>query len=279
MQEKTFCWNTTLSRLLSEPDYYNKISALLFQELYLQPTAVECRTSVFNIDWMPFKLRQLFIKEPELLVNSILQICNKHLRYGKAGIAFRYWNNDHQIVILIWNDLDTSVRLLEQLNSAFYQTLGIRMHMGLGGIKAFPQGLPYSYSEAMFALKQLNVINPTKWIHTSYALFVLQTTLVDLNSYLEPLGLSLRSRNKVKWNQTIELWFHSMRQLNYIQWDQIKSWELKFNLARLNWLHDILPEDTHAYIQILEKTTFTINLDDNGSLSIAIWETSCNRSR
>lgn len=206
----------------------------------------------------------------ELLLYVVLNVCNKHLRFGQNGISFRYWNSDKEIVLVLWGAIKTNIKLLDQINSELYQTLGSRVHFGLGSIKIFPSGLPHSYSEACFALKQANVLHPAKWIHTDYSLFVLQTVILDVNSFLEALQWSLRSQNIKKWHQTIHLWFDTIHPLKYISWEQLKLWEHAFQTARIHWLQ-ICPEKTHAYLNILERTSLRIPFNQEGTLIIEQW--------
>lgn len=148
--------------------------------------------------------------------------------------------------------------------------IGSRVHFGLGSIKNFPAGLPHSYSEASFALSQANVLLPAKWIHTEYSLFMLQTTALDLGSFLEALEASLRSRNIEKWHQTIKLWFDTIRQLKHISWEQLKLWEMTFEAARIQWLR-IYPQKTQACLNTLEHTALRIPFNQEGDLVIDQW--------
>lgn len=271
-QIKPVYWDKMFSHLLNEPDYYRTIEDHLREDFGLQPEAgMMCRTAILSLETMEKGIRSKFSSGLDLLFFSLINICNEYLKREQSGVAFRYWNSRSEIVLVLWKKLGAAPSLLQSLNDAIHRTLGGRFEFGLGTAHPFPQGLPFSYREAMAALKQRELLNRTTWIH-SYSKVMEEPEAASLHftDYEERIRFALVSGREEQIHQAVDEWFGAVSKLPAIRLKQVEQWMQEYNVLRTTWLEPLStldPEESE-----IGASPYILPLNDQGKLSLSQWK-------
>ncbi|WP_010268176.1 response regulator transcription factor [Paenibacillus senegalensis] len=260
------------SHLLDEPDYYFSLEDQLCLEYGLpQETGISCRSAILSLDTMEKGVRSKFSSHLELLFFSLINICNEYLRKEQSGVAFRYWNNRYEIVLLLWKRLDAAPSLLHTLNEAFCKALGGQFEFGLGTAKAFPHGLPSSYREAAEALKRRDLLKRHTWIHCySNAAEDEEGASLHFTDYEETIRFALLSGREEQIEQAVGEWFRAVGSLPSIRLKQVEQWMQEYNILRKTWLEPLsCPDPAESGGG---KTFTALPLNEQGKLSLDRWK-------
>lgn len=125
------------------------------------------RPALLQMDDSDQALSAKFGQEKELLIFTLLNICNELLRERGAGIAFKNWGTQHIIVLLLWRQPEAYTTLIQEINQAFAQILQRNMHFGVGPIIHDYAELPAAYEAGMRALRSRNLLLLGQHIHVA----------------------------------------------------------------------------------------------------------------
>ena len=81
----------------------------------------------------------------ELIHFMLINICNEILQENKSGIAFRNVERDDELVILIWEQQDTTA-LMERIHSSIYRAIRVDCTIAIG---EQARHLPEAYNSAL----------------------------------------------------------------------------------------------------------------------------------
>ncbi|MDB5054654.1 MAG: putative response regulatory protein [Bacilli bacterium] len=259
-----------LSELVTDSRQYERILYRLKSYTGLSKSIQFGRVVVLSIDTMESSLKNKFAANQDLLFFALTNICNEFLRDQERGIAFRYWNSVHEIVILIWKNTDHAEDLLQKINNGMLATLHCRLDFGLGETHPFPTGLQNSYKEARMALRSRNLLQRHSWIHTRPSPSGPLTSFPKALDMEEKLTIAMRSGNSDQIHQIVESWFETVRKLNSITFEQLFYWWQEFQLIARRWAElYISGEDNPAPLQTDDDDFMQIvSLDERGILSL-----------
>ncbi|UUZ93071.1 response regulator [Paenibacillus sp. P25] len=198
-QYRPVYWEKIWSDLLAEPAGFESHAAALREEFGIPASLRECRVAVLTLDTMSAELRAKFASHPDLLFFSITNIANEILKAPphRAGTAFRYWNSDHEIAVVLYGASDERISLLASIQSGIQAALRSSPEIGVSSVRPFPAGLPSAYSEARTALKRRNLLAKGKGIHR-YTPETAAGKLLSFSDYAESLRLAIRAEAKSK---------------------------------------------------------------------------------
>ncbi|WP_270164442.1 response regulator transcription factor [Paenibacillus sp. SYP-B4298] len=154
-----------LSSLIDDPATEKYSLRRLHSEGVIPQQAASARLLLLQTDPADTELLQRFGGNSELLHFALVNICNEFLTPCGRGIAFKYWGSPGEIILLVWEHLDSMQQLVDAINDGLEHTLQRRMHMGMGVAGALPCSLPQQYHEAVVALRRRNLLQPDRYAH------------------------------------------------------------------------------------------------------------------
>ncbi|MBP1993448.1 response regulator [Paenibacillus eucommiae] len=281
-QIKPVYWDKLLSNLLADPAQYESTAGTLHKELGLSAETTTIRVAILSLDTMERSLKDKFYSNQELLLFSLINICNEFLHVQHRGFAFRHWNSDHEIVLLLWLAPDKAAGVLSEINEGMRQTLRCKLDFGLGEPHSFPLGLSASYKEAQESLNQRNLLVKTSWIHSiGTSSFVPPKRLLRFSDFEERLLVAIRSGSHEQIQMSVQLWIDAVKEVDTITPRQLNHWWNEFNMLKRRWVQDFFPdqgEDNSELKAISEPSGFIIPLDEQGILSLKLWQQELTRS-
>ncbi|MFD1955896.1 helix-turn-helix domain-containing protein [Paenibacillus thailandensis] len=154
-----------LTGIVDEPGQSYSAIRRLQEEGVLPPSIDKARIALLQADISDEELYKRFGYDSELLYYCILNICNEFVMESGCGIAFRYWSEPSDMIVLVWSDFERLETLIRRINDGLYRTLGRRMHFGLSETADFPARLAEQYSQASGALWDRNVLDAGLFVH------------------------------------------------------------------------------------------------------------------
>jgi two-component system response regulator YesN len=274
-------WDKQLTKLISDPAYYEAIADQLHREIGLERNVASCRIAILSMDTMERRLKDKFASNMDLLFFSLINICNEFLREQQSGISFRNWNNDNEIVLLLWKDLPKAISLLKGINEGLLLTLHSRMDFGIGEEHPFPTGITVSYKEARQSLRQRNLVHKDEWIHSRAEQDNAPKKALQLSNFEERIRHAIRSGSSEQIHAAVQLWIDAAKQLDKVTIEQLDHWWSEYNVLKRRWVQEFVPhneDDTSGNKLSLEPTNLIIPLDENGILSFSLWQQELVRS-
>jgi two-component system response regulator YesN len=274
-------WDKQLTKLISDPAYYEAIADQLHREIGLERNVASCRIAILSMDTMERRLKDKFASNMDLLFFSLINICNEFLREQQSGISFRNWNNDNEIVLLLWKDLPKAISLLKGINEGLLLTLHSRMDFGIGEEHPFPTGITVSYKEARQSLRQRNLVHKDEWIHSRAEQDNAPKKALQLCNFEERIRHAIRSGSSEQIHAAVQLWIDAAKQLDKVTIEQLDHWWSEYNVLKRRWVQEFVPhneDDTSGNKLSLEPTNLIIPLDENGILSFSLWQQELVRS-
>ncbi|WP_426449030.1 response regulator transcription factor [Paenibacillus sp. S-38] len=271
-QFKPVYWEKMLSGLTAEPSGYEACSLTLQQEFGLGTGVSTCRVAILSLDTMSLVLRRKFDKNTDLLYFSLTNIANEVLKEGgRAGIAYRYWNSDNEVLILLYDRLGAAEELLHKIQQSLLVVLQSTLDIGLSLHQEFPKGLPAAYEEARRSLRARNLLSRTKAIHVYSPQGAPTHKLLTFSAYAESIQLAVRSGSADQIRRVVGEWIAAVRELPSIDVEQLELWRHEYNAFKNRWLSELLGEPAPQSASG-ERSPFIVPLDEQGALSLDQWE-------
>jgi two-component system response regulator YesN len=270
---KPVFWDKQLSALLQDSGQFGHVSRRLESEFGMPADAAQGQIVSILLDTMDKRLKDKFGDSQDLLVFSLVNVCNEFLSRTRSGIAFRYWGGN-EIVLLLWQRLDRTRELLEEINEGMARTFRCRLHFGVGGVKRLPAGLGDSHREAWEALRQRNLLQRNVWIHTPQddAPALRPLSFADFE---EDVRLAVISGSAEKIQAALQRWFDAVRRLDRITLEQIDYWWMEYVMFKNRWVQEFFPnpDELPPELRSAADTSRTvIALDEHGQFSISRWQ-------
>lgn len=264
-------WEKLLSNLIAEPSAYEASAAALSQEFGLDRSVKECRVAIMTLDTMNAVLKKKFDANSDLLFFSITNICNEILRDGRRGVAYRYWNSEGEIILLLFGSDESWSRILSDIQRGMASVLRSSFDIGVSRVQPFPNGLPAAYKDARTALRRRNLLSKEKQVYlVPDPLLPLQPVL-SFSNYSEQLRLAVQSGSDEQIGKAVEDWINAVSKLDIITLEQLELWWSEYNVMRSRWLVEWFGEKTPVLKTWLNSSPFTIPSDEAGSLSVPLW--------
>lgn len=269
-------YDKLLSNLIGEPGSYYAEKASFAQEFPELAVGIPCRASLIAIDTLHGNLRDKFSTHTDLLLFSLTNICNELLdpkgRGPRQGIAFRFWDNRHPIVLLHWGEPERAGRMLEAINDGLSRTFHTRVEFGLGGVHPFPAGVKASYAEADAALRQRNLLKRSSWVHAFDPKAVPHPAEMHMSDFEEKVRLAIRSASKEKIGEAVQSWIGEVRGKDFVTMEHLELWRHEFQVLKSRWVKDFFPGDDADMRLPLETAVLPIPLNERGELSLDLWQ-------
>ncbi|MFH5185869.1 response regulator [Paenibacillus sp. TAB 01] len=264
-------WDKLFSNLINEPSGYEAAAAPLAGEFGIGPDLRECRLAVANIHTLSAKVRDKFKTDQDLLFFSITNICNEILRGSRQGVAFRYWNSDHEIVLLLYGAAIPPLKLMESVQAGIETALRSSIDIGISQPVPFPAGLTEAYHQARLALRRRNLLVSGKAVHPYQEKSASNPLLLSFSDFAEQIRLAVRSGSTEQIERSVHLWIEAVNRLESITQEQLEHWRDEYRLLRSRWLLEWFGEQAEMNAKP-EQASFPLPLDASGALSVALWE-------
>lgn len=259
-----------LTDLITGEGRRDAILGQLREEFQLPLPKSRCSVAVLDVSHLDHKLRSKFQNQLQLLLFSLINICNEILQ--QRGVAFRQLNRAGEIVILYGDEQRAFPPLLQAINDGIYSTLRRRFHFGMSDTNTFPEEAPRAYHEASSALWKRNLLEP-RLLH-SYQPDGIQGAArpLRLTAIQEQLRLAALSGASEQMENVTTQWLNDIQGLSFITPEQLVQWDKEWDWMQMQWLEgegDALPVE--------EKTTTAdselsppLPLNEEGYLSLEL---------
>lgn len=267
---KPVYWDRLFSNLATDPGFFGSVRDVLREEFGLDESR-QCRAVVLSLESAHRSLRDKFRRNRDLLFFSLTNICNEFLRPDNRGIACRFWNSEHEVLILLWDRLGDTRELLLRIEEGLRATLRCSFDFGIGPADALSAGLVRSCRAARLALRRRNLLAKSSRFH-EFDPSAAKTALGDLRvfDYEESFRLAAMRGSESEIRAAVGRWIEAVRALPEITMEQMDLWRHEFDALRERWTRGA-PEEPPAFVPE-EAPAAAIPLDDEGRLSLAKWE-------
>lgn len=230
-------WDKMLTNLVEDPAYFASIGESLRTEFGLSDNDRFCRVAMLATDTIPPAVRRKFAGSEDLLLFSLLNICNEIVRKQHCGVAFRHERGT--IVVLLWRMTESAVALLETVNAGIRQAFGSLLEFGLGGQKPMPKGIKLSYHDAHLALRQRNmrVMRPPVCDYRPDD--APRLTAVHLTEFEERVRFAIKSGQEQPVKDIVNSWMSQVASMSYINTEQFELWDHEYNVIRARLLKEL----------------------------------------
>ncbi|MFK7697663.1 response regulator [Paenibacillus sp. HJGM_3] len=260
-----------LSSLVGDPSEFPAIREQLYQEFPRLRGAVRCRVAILTLDTMEQSVRERFAYRLDLLIFSLINICNELLQQQQCGTSFRYWNSESEVILLLWDRLPETESIIREISRSITRTLNTRLDFGIGLEQAFPRDLPASHKEARTALRQRNLLEPGSRIVTYNPDEAAGTNRLHLTDYEEPIRIAIRSGKPEQAEEALQRFIDAVEQLDRITVEQLTLWGHEYNVIRARWAQELFKDDKTELHLPSEGTPFIVPMSAQGTISVALW--------
>ncbi|MBE1441498.1 response regulator [Paenibacillus sp. OAS669] len=264
-------WEKLLSNLIAEPSTYEAYASALDREFGLSRSVKECRLAIMTLDTMNAVLKKKFDANSDLLFFSITNIGNEILREGRRGVAYRYWNSEGEIIILLFGPDDSWNNLLTAIQRGMAAALRSSLDIGVSRVHPFPAGLPAAYKDARTALRRRNLLTKDKRVYLLPDPLPALQPMLSFSDFAEQLRLAVQSGSTEQIGKAVDDWIAAVNKLEVITLEQLELWWNEYNVMRSRWLAEWFGEKPPELQTWLNSAPFTIPSDEAGSLSIPVW--------
>ncbi|NIK67319.1 response regulator [Paenibacillus sp. BK720] len=246
------------------------VPAVLKEEFRLD-RATECRVIILSTGMLEPQISRKFDGNRDLLTFCLINVCNEILKQKNGGFAFRYWNSEHEIIILLWDRLAEWEDLLALITEGIVNSIHGRFHYGVGHKQAFPAGLSLSYQEARAALKQRNLLEDNSYIHCSEKGYKSGIHSLSIAAYEERFRLAVWSGKEKEIETAVEGFLEAARQLPVITQEQIELWRFEYESMLSRWRQELAAkQDIQAGAEPSPGLPLVVLLDEQGRLSLEL---------
>ncbi|WP_052350466.1 response regulator [Paenibacillus gorillae] len=241
-QIKPVYWDKLFSGLITQTGGRSQLPALLQEEFKLEQIE-RCRTAVIPIDSIDAGVAQKFIHNRDLLFFILTNVCNEFLRRDDRGFAFRYWNSEHEIVLLLWGGLGDWEATLRRIRDGIRETIHSRIDFGAGTEQSFPGGIVESFQAARTALKQRNLLAAGDGFHcyeASKAITVATASIASMGDYEERFRVAARGGREKDIEMAVNSWMEAVGRMPAISQGQLEQWYADYK-AMMERLHKLAP--------------------------------------
>lgn len=278
---KPMYWDKLLSGIIAEPSTYESAAEQLDKELHLTRSINECRVAILSLDTMERSVKNKFSQNMDLLLFSLINICNEFLTTDGRGYAFRHWHSETEIVLLLWKDLLGAEAFLEKINEGMRTALHTRVDFGIGRLHAFPADVTSSYQEARDALRKRNLKARDTWIHSMLNPAKSPQAALTFTQYEEKINLAIRSGSIEQIEEVIGQWMDTVKQSEIITLEQLDLWWREYTVMKRRWVQQFfsgISEDKVKEMLSDDPTSVIVPLDEQGILSLSQWQQELTRS-
>ncbi|MGO4276136.1 DNA-binding response regulator, partial [Paenibacillus sp. TAF58] len=208
----------------------------------------------------------------DLLLFSLINICNEFLVNDRRGYAFRHWNSDNEIVLLLWKDQSGSESFLAKINEGIRTALHTRVDFGIGSTHSFPTDMALSYQEARNALRQRNLKSKETWIHSTLQTAKTVQPALTFSQYEERIQLAIRSGSIDQIQEKIQEWMDAVKLSEAITLEQLDHWWREYRVIKRRWVQQFfsnISEDRVKQLLLDEPSSLIVPLDEYGILSFS----------
>ncbi|WP_248930315.1 response regulator [Paenibacillus hamazuiensis] len=266
-------WDKIWSGLITEPHSYESAAEALHREFGIGRGASECRLAILSLLAMSESLKSKFASSQDLLIFSLINICNEFLHGSGNGTAFRHWNDEDEIILIWWRHLDGVEEQIRSIDNGIVKTLKSRLDFGISLRQPFPKGVPAAYREAKEALLQRNLLVRDTRLHLFAPAPPVRPKMPHFSSFEESFRFAIRSGSEEQIRIAVREWIRAVREQEAITLEQLQLWWHEYTVLQTRWLQELFPEDgsTPAPFSSYDMP-FNVPLDEEGRLSIGTWQ-------
>lgn len=271
-------WEKLYSSLLMPEAHTHSTFAELRKEFRLTPDLNRCRIGVLTLDILAPKVKRAFREHTGLLFFALSNIGNELLNRRHAGFVFRNWNEQNELVILLWRDIERGEAMLREINDGFYFSLKGRFDIGLGESVPFPQGMIESYRQARAALDQRSLLTSHgthgrihiyhEQIETAHSLY--------FSDFEDRFRTAIHSSHPTKIADAVSAWVEAVGQLPDVTYGHLKRWRREYELFKHRWLEEEIGMAEHQRPSS-SNLDWDVPIDDDGVLDLKQWGNELNR--
>ncbi|MUT66939.1 response regulator [Paenibacillus sp. NEAU-GSW1] len=280
-QIKPLYWDKLFSGLISENGGKTSLPSVLKDEFKLD-LIERCLTIVVGLDTLEPAVMRKFALNRDLLFFALSNVCNEILREDGRGFAFRYWNSEHEMVLLLWGRLEEWPDTIRRVQAGIRNTIQSRIEFGIGTIQPFPSGVSVSYQKARAALKQRNLLDfsdSLNGVEPAAAASGAGGSL-SMTDYEERFRVAVRSGREKDLQAAVDSWIDALSRLESISQSQMEQWFSEFDAIVNRLFNDKAsrPEESGADIgefklNVADNSIQLLSslMDETGRLSLSIW--------
>ncbi|NEW06973.1 response regulator [Paenibacillus sp. SYP-B3998] len=269
---KPFYKDKLLSNLLGEYETKDALISweTLFREFPALKTARSCCIAILDVNTLERSIREKFESNLDLLIFSLINICNEFIQTKQSGIAFRNWYKRHEIVLILWDDLDFVRKTIEEIQEGIVRTLKTHIQMGIGLKAEFPDGLHHAYVTALKALHQRNLLCSSGPISEYAITETSRTNTLRFSQFEEDFRMAIKTGRAEPIQEALQKWFQIVSAMDHISFDQLEKWRDEYNVAKARWMEELLGDITEP--ASAASSSFNIPFNKEGNLSLPALE-------
>ncbi|WP_127581460.1 response regulator [Paenibacillus koleovorans] len=261
-----------LSTLLNNAAEYSALRDQLVQHFPGLKEAVDSRIMVLSLDTMEQAAREKFAYRLDLLFFTLINISNEFLDRRRCGTAFRYWNSESEVILLLWGYLAEAEAVAAEISRGITRALRTRFDFGLGLVKSFPSGLQDSYKEARTALRNRNLLEMGSRITVYRENDRPNAEALHLTDFEEHIRIAIRSGRDDQIEEAVGEWIEAVRGLGRITVAQLELWGHEYNVIKARWVQDFFKDEKVELRLPSEGAPYIVPMDEQGRISITLWQ-------
>lgn len=237
------------------------------------PEVQEIKTShvaILNLELLDKNIQLYFKESNDLLVFSIINICNDLLQPMTAGLAFQNMNSPNEIILLMWMNTNKIHKKVAEIERTLARIFKGRFDIGIGAEVPFPIKLNESYQQSQLSLDQVNLLDRSNRIHFHSPAIHVKLNSLRFEDYEKNIYFGIKSGNSSIIKTNIQEWFLSIRQLPTITLNQLKTWKSEYIIMRSRWIESLIQDTQYNQKLIFRDLNLNELLDDSGLLDFAI---------
>jgi two-component system response regulator YesN len=258
-------WDKTFSEFIKEPTKKASLIREINEARDLSNKHIQI--ILLSLKMIHPRIFERFSSNMDLLNFSIINICNEYLNLSGSGYAFRNWNSEHEVGILIWDDHEHTRQLIEQINEGIMQTYGSKFFFAIGNVHTFPQGASISYREARAILMGRISLNQAEdWVFDDSSPNPKGNKAIYMNEYEDKLIYAMKSGQMNMIKTTAGSFVNELRNLQSITLNHIEIW---YN--ELIMIHSKYFKEYESAAQVDFKLLSYLMVDEHGDIKMDEW--------
>ncbi|GLX69397.1 response regulator [Paenibacillus glycanilyticus] len=226
---------------------------------------------ILSTEMLEPQISRKFSGNRDLLTFCLINVANEILRHNNVGFAFRYWNSEHEIILLLWDRLAQWETILARITDGIEQTIHGRFHYGVGQAMPFPGGLSASYQAGRMALKQRNLLTGSSYIHSQESGRKAGVHSLSIASYEERFRLAVWSGKEKDLEAAVDSFLEAARMLPSVSLEQVELWRFEYEAMLSRWNQELAVKQVRD--EPLEPPSglpLSVLLDEEGKLSLEL---------